>query len=72
MIAHGTTAVDRYGTTPVERAKFLVDTIRVHLAREACTLHAEDLPSIEALLGREVRWCPSCGTRYTRRNRKGP
>jgi hypothetical protein len=63
VIAHGTTAFDGYGTTPVERAKFIVDTIRVHLAREACTLHAEDLSSIEALLGCEVRWCPSCGTR---------
>jgi hypothetical protein len=61
VIAHGTTGVDNYGATPVERAKFIFDTIRVYLARQACTLHAEDLSSIEALLGREVRWCPSCG-----------
>jgi hypothetical protein len=65
VIAHGTTDVEGYGTTPVERAKFIVDTIRLHLAREACKLHAEDLSSIEALLGREVRWCPSCGTRLS-------
>jgi len=55
VIAHGTTAVDRYGSTPVERAKFIVDTIRVHLSREACTLHVDDLPSIEAFLGSGVR-----------------
>jgi hypothetical protein len=64
-IARGTTDVDGYGTTPVERARFIVDTIRVHLAREACSRHVEDLSSIEALLGREVRWCPSCGTRLS-------
>jgi hypothetical protein len=63
VIAHGTTDVERYGATPVERAQFIVDTIRVHLAREACDLHVQDLSSIEALLGREVHWCPSCGTR---------
>jgi hypothetical protein len=65
VIAHGTTDVDGYGSSLVERAKFIVDTIRVYLAHEACTLHAEDLSSIEALLGREVRWCPSCGTRLS-------
>ncbi|OBF33705.1 hypothetical protein A5724_19335 [Mycobacterium sp. ACS1612] len=32
VIAHGTTAVDGYGKTPVERAKFIVDIIRVHLS----------------------------------------
>ena len=65
VIAYGTTDVEGYGTTPVERAKFIVDTIRVHLAREACKLHAEDLSSIEALLGHEVRWCPSCCIRLS-------
>jgi hypothetical protein len=65
VIAQGTTDVDGYGTTPVERAKFIVDTIRVQLARKACNLHVQDLASIEALLGREVRWCPACGTRLT-------
>ncbi len=63
VIAEGTINVDGYGSTPVERAHFIVDTIRVHLARQACTLHAEDLSSISALLGRDVRWCPACGTR---------
>ncbi|MFG1930725.1 hypothetical protein ACGFK1_08705 [Mycobacterium sp. NPDC048908] len=65
VIADGTTAVDGYGNTPVERAKFIVDTIRVHLSREACTLHVDDLSSIAALLGCKVRWCPSCGIRLS-------
>ena len=59
--ARGTTDIEGYGLTPVERAKFIVDMIRMHLAREACNLHVEDLSSIEALLGREIRWCPACG-----------
>jgi hypothetical protein len=63
VIAHGTTDVDGYGSTPVERASFIVDVIRVHLARQACILHRQDLSAIEAALGHEVRWCPVCGTR---------
>jgi hypothetical protein len=65
VIAWGTTEVDSYGTTPRERAVFIVDTIRVHLRRGACNLHAQDLSSIGTLLGCEVRWCPSCGTRLS-------
>jgi hypothetical protein len=66
VIAHGATDVDGYGATSIERARFIVDTIRMHLARQTCKLHTQDLSSIEALLGREVRWCPACGTRiYT-------
>jgi hypothetical protein len=34
-------------------------------AEVACTLHVDDLSSIAALLGCEVRWCPSCGTRLS-------
>jgi hypothetical protein len=63
VIAHGTSDVDGYGTTLVERAQFIVDTIRIHLGRQACTLHHEDLSSIEALVGTEISWCPACGTR---------
>ena len=63
IIAFGTTDIERYGTTPTERAKFIIDTIRVHLARQACTLHHDDLSSIEALLGTQIGWCPACGTR---------
>ena len=63
LIAHGTVDAEGYGTTLVERARFIVDTIRVHLRRQGCPMHAEDWSSIEALLGRQVRWCPACGTR---------
>jgi hypothetical protein len=63
IIAHGTTDDDGYGTTLAERAQFIIDTIRTHLARQACTLHHNDLSSIEALLGTQITWCPACGTR---------
>jgi hypothetical protein len=63
VIACGTTAVEGYGTTPLKRAKFIVDTIRIHLARQACTHNRDALSSIEAILGTQVRWCPACGTR---------
>ncbi|CDO91618.1 hypothetical protein AWC29_11335 [Mycobacterium triplex] len=63
IIAHGTIDDDGYGATPVERAQFIIDTIRIHLARQICTLHHDDLSSIEALLGSPITWCPSCGTR---------
>jgi hypothetical protein len=65
VIAHGTIAVEGYGATLVERARFIVDTIRIHLRRQACTLHAEDWSSIETLLGRQVGWCPACGIRLS-------
>ena len=48
VIASGTTDSEGYGTTPVERAQFIVDTIRIHLTRQACTHHGDDLSSIEA------------------------
>ncbi len=44
-----------------------VETIRTHLTRQACTHHRGALPSIEAGLGVEVRWCPACGTRLSTR-----
>jgi hypothetical protein len=65
VIADRTTTAEGYGTTPVERAQFIVDTIRIHLARQACTHHRDDLASIEALLGTQARWCPLCGTRLS-------
>jgi hypothetical protein len=65
VIASGTTDAHGYGTTPVERAKFIVETIRIHLTREVCMLHHDDLSSIEALLGSEISWCPACGTRLS-------
>ncbi|OBK67147.1 hypothetical protein A5653_17605 [Mycobacterium colombiense] len=65
IIAHGTIDDDGYGTTPVERAQFIIDTIRTRLARQICTLHHDDLSSIEGLLGATINWCPACGTRMT-------
>lgn len=65
IIAHGTIDDDGYGTTPVERAQFIIDTIRTHLARQICTLHHDDLSSIEGLLGATVNWCPACGARMS-------
>jgi hypothetical protein len=63
VIASGTTDSEGYGTTPVERAQFIVDTIRTHLASQAYTHGGDNLSSIEEILGTEVRWCPACGTR---------
>ncbi|WP_406813395.1 hypothetical protein [Mycobacterium sp. M23085] len=63
VIAYGTTDVEGYGTTPRERAQFITDTIRIHLSRQACTLHHNDLSAIRAMIGTAVRWCPACGTR---------
>jgi hypothetical protein len=63
VIAHGTTDIEGYGTTPLERAQFIIDAIRIHLARQACTHHHDDLTSIQAVLGTPARWCPACGTR---------
>jgi hypothetical protein len=63
VIARGLDCDERYGATLVERARFVADTIRVHLAQNTCILHTRDLSSIEALIGRHVRWCPACGTR---------
>ncbi len=63
VIAYGTTDDDRYGTTPLERAEFITDTIRVHLGRQACALHHNDLSAIREVIGTAVHWCPACGTR---------
>lgn len=67
VIARGTTDDDRYGTTPVERAQLIIDIVRIHLARLACTLHHDNLTSVEALLGTAINWCPACGTRLLTR-----
>ncbi|HEX7323251.1 MAG TPA: hypothetical protein VF299_10030 [Mycobacterium sp.] len=65
VIAEGVIGVDGYGSTPVERARFIVGTVRAYLGQKTCTLHTEDLSSIAALLGRDVRWCPACGARLS-------
>ncbi|BBZ10678.1 hypothetical protein MBRA_08730 [Mycobacterium branderi] len=76
VIAHGTIDDDGYGSTPVERAHFIVDTVRVHLAQTSCTLHTEDLSSIAALLRRPLvpglrcadRLGGVCSLQYVRRH----
>ena len=63
VIAEGTTATAGYGRTPVERAQFIIDTIRTHVVRQSCTHHSDTLYSIATILGAEARWCPACGSR---------
>ena len=63
MIACGTIDIEEYGITPVQRAQFIIDTIRIHLTRQTCTHHHDDQSSIKAILGAKARWCPACGTR---------
>lgn len=66
VIAEGTTSADGYGETPLERARFLVDTIRTHLRRRGCTAHTAGRAELEQLLGRPPAWCPACGQRMER------
>jgi hypothetical protein len=61
IIASGTVYTDGYGTTPVERAHFIITTIRDHLTRTECTHHLDKLDTISTVLGTRVDWCPTCG-----------
>jgi hypothetical protein len=63
VIAEGTTGADRYGRTPLERARFIVDTIRAHLNRQRCTVHVDRRDDLELLLAAPLEWCPVCGVR---------
>ncbi|POX75441.1 hypothetical protein C3475_03035 [Mycobacterium kansasii] len=63
VIATGTTDTENYGTTPLERAQFIVDMIRTHLTRRECIHHLDALTAIQAALGTPPRWCPACGIR---------
>jgi hypothetical protein len=63
VIAEGVVDVTGYGTSPVERAAFIVETIRNHLTQTACTLHLIGLVDLERRLGRRPDWCPACGVR---------
>lgn len=63
IIASGTIYSDGYGTTPVERARFIITIIRDHLRRQACAHHPHELDAISAVLGVGVDWCPTCGIR---------
>ena len=61
VVASGRTAAQGYGHSPRERAAFIVETIREHLTRQACT--HPGLQAIAAVLGVPARWCPRCGIR---------
>ncbi|MBS9535477.1 hypothetical protein KIH27_17975 [Mycobacterium sp. M1] len=65
VIAEGVAGADGYGTTPVERARFIVDTVRTHLGQQTCTVHTADLSALATLLGGDVQWCPNCGRRLS-------
>lgn len=68
IIAEGTTGVDGYGETPVERVRFIVDAIRTHLQRAGCEVHTTERDDLELLFGRPLAWCPACGSRLTYRD----
>lgn len=61
VIAEGTTAVAHYGTTPIERARFIVGTVRDHLRQVDCDVHRHEVDDLELLCGRRLNWCPACG-----------
>ncbi|BCI78817.1 hypothetical protein MTY66_04420 [Mycolicibacterium sp. TY66] len=63
IIASGTSYTDGYGATPVERAQFIVTTIRDHLARAECTHYLDRLDALSAVIGCTAKWCPRCGAR---------
>ena len=65
VIATGTTDAEDYGTTLVQRAQFIVTTVRDHLKRKGCTHHLDNRDAITAALGTSIDWCPTCGTRLS-------
>jgi hypothetical protein len=66
IIASGTSYIDGYGASPVERAQFIVTTIRDHLTRAECTHYLDRLDAISGVIGCTAKWCPRCGTRLDR------
>lgn len=63
IIATGTVSDDGYGATLLERARFIVTTIRYHLTRAACTHHPDKLDAVSGVIGAAARWCAACGAR---------
>ncbi len=63
VIAEGMTGVAGYGSTPVERARFIVGVIRAHLRRIGCRVHLRPVADLERALGNRVAWSPACGER---------
>lgn len=67
VIATGTIDAEGYGSTVVQRAQFIVATIRDHVGRMSCTHHLDNRDAISATLGTSVDWCPTCGIRLRAR-----
>lgn len=65
LVASGTIDHPGYGTAPIERAQFIVGTIRIYLTRQACRYHLDPLETLTAVLGTPARWCPVCGARLS-------
>lgn len=65
IIASGTIYADGYGSTPAERARLIVSTIRDHLARVECTHHLDKLGAVSSIIGTAPRWCAGCGARLS-------
>lgn len=63
VIARDDTDAEGYGTTPLQRGRFIVAVIRTQLRRKACTVHTADRDRVELLLSRPMEWCPACGSR---------
>lgn len=63
IIASGNSYTDGYGATPVERAQFIVTTIRDHLTRAECTHYVDRLDAVSGVIGCAAKWCPRCGAR---------
>lgn len=51
VIATGTIDAEDYGTSVVQRAQFIVTTIRDHLRRKSCTHHLDNRDAVTAALG---------------------
>lgn len=63
VIATGYIDAEGYGTTLVERAQFILTTIRDHLTQKTCAHPLDVLDAIATLFGGHLQWCPACGTR---------
>src|SRR4051794_14661954 len=61
VISQGVEGCPGYGETAVERAAFIVSTIRTHLRRSTCTLHTGGLIDLTIALEGAPAWCPACG-----------
>ena len=61
VIATGTIDAEGYGTSVVERAQFIVNTVRVHMVRKGCVHPRAALDAMAAILGTGACWCPACG-----------